>query len=66
MEADGLLVRCQQGRANGLYLTPKGRALRAEVVPAQEAFVERELAALTSEEHVRLLAALRRIDRTLA
>ena len=65
MEADGLLLRQPLGRANGLYLTPKGRALRAEVVPAHEAFIERELAALRGEEQVKLLATLRRVDRTL-
>ena len=65
MEADGLLVRRQQGRANGLYLTAKGRKLRDEVVPAHEAFLEQQLAGLSSAEQVSLLGALRRLDRTL-
>src|SRR5215813_6806101 len=39
--ASGLLVRRQDGRANRLYLTLKGRQLFTEVIPAHEQEITR-------------------------
>ena len=66
MEERGWLVRRQEGRANRLYLTEKGRALRAEALPAQEQLIEGIFAALPRNEQATLLATLRRLDHSLA
>jgi DNA-binding MarR family transcriptional regulator len=65
MEERGLLVRQQEGRANHIHLTEKGRALRAETVPAQEQLIDGIFAALPHTQQVALLASLRRLDHTL-
>jgi DNA-binding MarR family transcriptional regulator len=62
MEERGLLVRQQEGRANRLYLTPKGKAVRAEAMPAQEQMVENIFATLPHQQQTSLLAMLRRLD----
>jgi DNA-binding MarR family transcriptional regulator len=65
MERRGLIARCQQGRANALFLTPAGRRLFASIVPAQEAHIAALFAALTVEEQHALLRLLRTLDRSL-
>ncbi len=66
MEERGLLVRQQEGRANHIHLTEKGRALRAETLPAQERLIDGIFAALPYAQQASLLASLRRLDHTLA
>lgn len=66
MEERGLLVRQQQGRANHIHLTEKGRSLRAETLPAQEQLIDGIFAALPYAQQASLLASLRRLDHTLA
>jgi DNA-binding MarR family transcriptional regulator len=66
MEERGLLMRRQEGRANHLHLTAKGRNLRAEALPAQEHLIENIFAAVPREQQTALLATLRRLDHTLA
>jgi DNA-binding MarR family transcriptional regulator len=65
MEERGLLVRRQEGRANHLYLTEKGRSLRAESLPAQERLIEGIFATLPPAQQATLLATLRRLDHAL-
>lgn len=65
MERGGLIERRQEGRANRLYLTASGQRLFAEVVPAHEAMLTEQFAALTPDEQHALLALLRRVDRAL-
>jgi DNA-binding MarR family transcriptional regulator len=65
MEADGLVERRREGRAKRLHLTERGRAVFAEVVPAQEAMVERHLAALDPTAQRQLLSLLRTLDRRI-
>src|SRR5437763_14295121 len=65
LEHRGLIVRCQEGRTNCLYLTPAGRQLYAEVVPAHEAFIDERLSVLSPTEHGQLLALLRKLDRAV-
>ncbi len=65
MEERGLLVRRQEGRANHLYLTEKGRSLRAESLPAQERLIEGIFATLPHAQQSTLLATLRRLDHAL-
>ena len=65
MEADGLLYRRRSGRTNHIFLTDKGRDLRAELVPAQEAEIERAFSVLTGEQQQTLLGLLRKLDRSL-
>ena len=63
MEADGLIERRREGRAKRLHLTPRGAALFAEVVPAQERMVERLFGVLDPNAQRELLALLRDLDR---
>ena len=63
MEADGLVERRRDGRAKRLHLTPRGAALFAEVVPAQERMVERLFGVLDPNAQRELLALLRDLDR---
>ena len=65
LEHRGLTVRCQEGRTNCLYLTPAGRQLYEEVVPAHEAFIGQRLSVLSPVEQGQLLALLRKVDRTV-
>lgn len=65
MEGCGLLVRRQDGRANHLFLTDKGKEVFGEAVPAQEALIAALFASLSSEEQVQLLHLLRKLDRAL-
>jgi DNA-binding MarR family transcriptional regulator len=65
LEDRGLISRCQQGRANRLFLTFEGRRLFEEVVPAQEAMISERFSALSDEEQAQLHELLRRLDSTL-
>jgi DNA-binding MarR family transcriptional regulator len=65
LERNGLIVRRQEGRANRLFLTPKGRQLYERVVPAQEALIAESLSPLTADEQHQLLALLRKLDHAL-
>jgi len=63
MEADALIERRRVGRAKRLHLTPRGAALFAEVVPAQERVVEQQFGVLDPADRESLLTLLRRMDR---
>lgn len=65
MEAEGLLFRRRSGRTNHIYLTDKGRELRAELVPSQEAEIEAAFSVLSKDEQQTLLGLLRKLDRSL-
>ena len=65
MEVAGLLVRRQEGRANRLFLTDRGRRLFADIVPAHEALIAEQFSALSAEEQVQLLGLVRKLDRAL-
>jgi DNA-binding MarR family transcriptional regulator len=65
MEADGLIERRRDGRANRLYLTPRGVALSAEVVPAQEALIEQLFGVLDPTAREQIVPLLRRLNRRL-
>jgi len=65
LEKDGLVERRLHGRAKKLYLTPRGRFLHDDVLPAQEGMIGLAFSALPPREHSSLLAALRALDRTL-
>ena len=65
MEDAGLVERRQQGRAKHLYLTPAGRGLYNQIVPAHERQIAELFSALTPEEQGQLLGLLRKVDRAL-
>ncbi len=65
MEHCGLLARHQEGRANRLFLTETGRRIFAAAVPAHEAQIARQFAALTPAELAELHRLLRTLDRSL-
>ena len=65
MEEAGLVERRQQGRAKHLHLTPAGRRLYDEIVPAHERQIAELFSALTPEEQGQLLGLLRKVDRAL-
>jgi DNA-binding MarR family transcriptional regulator len=65
MERDGLIERVAEGRMNRLYLTPAGRALFDEVVPAHEELISRLFDSLGAEDQSTLLRLLRGLDRAL-
>jgi DNA-binding MarR family transcriptional regulator len=65
MEQAGLVERRPEGRANRLYLTPNGRQLWNQVVPAHERLIAEQLSALSPTEQVQLLGLLRTVDRAL-
>ena len=65
MEAAGLVERRQRGRAKHLHLTPEGRRLYDEIVPAHERQIAELFSALAPEEQGQLLGLLRKVDRSL-
>jgi|SRR5947209_6548483 len=65
MECTGTLERRQEGRANRLFLTGKGRDLFAMTVPAHEACLAAAFTGLEAEEQTQLLHLLRKLDRSL-
>ena len=58
----GLLVRQPEGRANRIVLTPAGRAIYAEVVPAQEMQLAALFSPLSIDEQAQLRALLRKLE----
>lgn len=66
LEQRGLIVRRQEGRANCLSLTERGRALFDAVVPQQEERIAELLSPLTDEEQRELLRLLRKLDHGIA
>ena len=60
LEAAGLIERRAEGRAQHLYLTPAGRALRNQALPRQEAMLAESLSGLSAEEQKELLRLLRK------
>ncbi len=66
MEQLGMLTREQDGRANRLYLSTRGRQLFDDVVPAQETLITRQLDLLSSEEQRQLIRLLGKLDRAMA
>lgn len=65
LERRGLVERRPEGRAKRLYLTPEGRELFEEVVPAHEDFVAERFSVLSDEEQDLLHGLLRKLDRGL-
>ncbi len=65
MEQQGLIRRCHEGRTNCLYLTPAGRSLFEQSVPAQEALIISLFANLSPAEQRDLLHLLRKLDHSL-
>ena len=65
MEESGLVERRQQGRAKHLFLTPAGRRLYDDIVPAHERQIAELFSALSPNEQKRLLELLRTLDRAL-
>jgi DNA-binding MarR family transcriptional regulator len=65
MEQRGLVRRCAQGRTMRLSLTEKGHALYASIIPAHEAMLARQLAALSPEEQRQLRTLLTKLDHAL-
>src|SRR5262249_54840895 len=65
MTTCGLLTRRQDGRANRLYLTEKGRSLSPEVPPPQEEEIARLSTALGPEDLATLATLLRKMDHAL-
>jgi len=68
MEQAGLMVRRpdpEDRRIHRLELTPEGRRLYAEAVPAQEQLIASLLAGLEPEEQRALHGLLRRLDRSI-
>jgi DNA-binding MarR family transcriptional regulator len=66
METHNLLERRQEGRANRLYLTDRGRELFANAVPEHEDLIDDSFAGLTADERSQLLALLRKLDHSLS
>ncbi len=64
LSASGLLVRQQDGRANRLFLTGRGRDLFETIVPRHEAAIAELLAPLSLSEQIQLGALLRKLDRS--
>jgi DNA-binding MarR family transcriptional regulator len=65
LEARGLVRRHQEGRTNRLFLTEAGHELHARVLPAHEAAIAEQFAALSSLEQAQLHQLLRKLDRRL-
>lgn len=65
LERRGWIRRCQEGRANALFLTPAGREIFATIVPDHEAFIATRFAALSPEERRTLHRLLRDLDHAL-
>jgi DNA-binding MarR family transcriptional regulator len=65
MQEAGLIARRQEGRANRLFLTDRGRQVFHEAGPAHEQRVAECFAALSKSEQRELLSLLRRLDHAL-
>ena len=62
LEQRALLMRQPERRANRIILTPAGRAIYQEVVPAQEAVIAEILSPLSVAEQAQLRHLLRRLE----
>src|SRR5207249_4948031 len=65
LESCGLIERRQEGRAKRIFLTKRGRDLFCQVVPAHEARIAAQFAALAPDEQRDLHRLLRKLDRAL-
>jgi DNA-binding MarR family transcriptional regulator len=65
MEESGLIIRRQEGRANRLFLTDRGRELFQTVGPAHEERVAQCFTSLSVDDQRELLRLLRTVDRAL-
>lgn len=65
MERRGWIVRCHEGRANTLYLTPAGKELARVIIPDHEASIAAQFASLSPDERHDLLRLLRTLDHAL-
>jgi DNA-binding MarR family transcriptional regulator len=68
MSSRGLVERQSHphdARVNLICLTDKGQALADEVIPAEEAFMQSQMDALSSDEQRTLQALLRELDLSL-
>lgn len=65
MEADGLLRRRKEGRANRITLTERGRELRATILAEQQAALATRFTALSAAEQHSLHQLLTKLDRGL-
>lgn len=65
LQRDGLIVRCQEGRTNRLFLTEQGHCLFERAVPTQEELIERLFCPLPVAEQSRLLDTLRTLDHSM-
>lgn len=63
LERDKFIERRQEGRANHLFLTEKGRALVAQILPKHDAFITEHMQKLSPDELRQLLALLRKLDK---
>jgi DNA-binding MarR family transcriptional regulator len=63
LERRSLVRRCPEGRTKRVILTPEGRSLFAEAVPAHEEWQAARFAALSDAEQRELLRLLKRLDR---
>jgi DNA-binding MarR family transcriptional regulator len=68
LSAKGLVKRCDNPgdrRSNCLFLTEEGQRLIERAIPAHEALIVEQFAALSEEEQETLHALLKRVDRSL-
>lgn len=68
LSAKGLVKRCDNPgdrRSNCLFLTEAGQRLIERAIPAHEALIVEQFAALSDEEQQTLHTLLRRIDKSL-
>jgi DNA-binding MarR family transcriptional regulator len=66
MEQTGLLERRQEGRANRLFLTDKGREVFDIAVPEHEAAIGRAFAGISPDEQKQLLGILKKLERSIS
>lgn len=62
LEESGLLLRSRAGGSTELTLTDEGRAVVERIVPAHDAFMARQFAALSDEELHTLGGLVRRLQ----
>ncbi len=65
LEQQGLIEKRQQGHANHLYVTIKGKALLDEITPNHDAFITERMSQLSEDELRQLNDLLRKLDKRL-
>lgn len=60
-----LIEKRQEGHANHLYLSEKGRAVLQQIMPQHDAFIGERMAHLSAEELRQLNDLLRKLDKRL-